>query len=67
LNEREMRRGDAADAREPLHGPGLVRSGIHAIFRAQQAAQQLGVLDRHARSEHGGPVDVEMKTIGLEE
>ena len=40
----EMSRGDAAHTREPRDRPLLVRSRIHAVFRAQQAAQQLGIL-----------------------
>ena len=35
-----MRRRYPADARQPLHRPRLVRSGIHAVFRPQQASQQ---------------------------
>ena len=41
---REVSRRDAADARQPPYGPVLVRGGVHPVFRAQQAAQQLGVL-----------------------
>jgi hypothetical protein len=41
---REMGLGHAAHPREPLDGPLFVRSGVHSVFRAQQAAQQLGVL-----------------------
>ena len=41
---RKMRRGNAAHPRQPPHGPGLVRGGIHPVLRAQQASQQLGVL-----------------------
>jgi hypothetical protein len=41
---REVGRGDAAHARQPWHRPGFVRGGVHAVFCAQQAAQQLGVL-----------------------
>jgi hypothetical protein len=41
---REVRLGDAAHPRQPPHGPGLVRGAVHAVLRAQQAAQQLGVL-----------------------
>src|SRR6187549_27527 len=41
---REVRGGDMAYARQPMHGPGLVRGGIHPILRAQQAAQELRVL-----------------------
>jgi hypothetical protein len=40
----EVSLGRAADARQPPDGPVLVRSGVHPILRAQQAAQQLGVL-----------------------
>ena len=41
---REVRLGDAAHARQPPHGPLLVRGGVHPVLRAQQAAQQLGIL-----------------------
>ena len=41
---REMGLGHAAHPREPLDGPLFVRSGVHSVLRAQQAAQQLGVL-----------------------
>ena len=34
--------GDAGDRGQPLDGPGLVGGGIHAVFGAQQAAQQGG-------------------------
>lgn len=34
-----------ADLRQPLHGPGLVRRGVHAVLGAQQAAQQGRVLE----------------------
>lgn len=40
----EVRRGHAADARQASHGPVLVRGGVHPVLRAQQAAQQPGVL-----------------------
>jgi hypothetical protein len=36
----EVGRGDATHPREPLHRPGLLRGGVHAVFRAQQATQQ---------------------------
>ena len=41
---REVRLGDAAHAGQPRDGPLLVRGGVHPVLRAQQAAQQLGVL-----------------------
>jgi hypothetical protein len=41
---REVRLGDAADARQSPHRPSLVRGAIHAVLRAQQASQQLGIL-----------------------
>ena len=53
---REVRLGDAAHAREPFDRPLLVRGGIHAVFRAQQPAQQLGVL---ARMGHLIPVTID--------
>jgi hypothetical protein len=40
----EVRRGDAADTRKPPDGPVLVRGGVHSVLRAQEAAQQLGIL-----------------------
>ena len=46
---REVGLGDAAHARQPPDGPLLVRGGVHAVLRAQQAPQQLGVL-AHASS-----------------
>src|SRR5262245_34528938 len=39
---REVRLGYAAHLREAAHGPLLVRGAVHAVLRAQQAAQQLG-------------------------
>ena len=45
---REVRLRYAADFRKASHGPFLVRGAVHAVLRAQQAAQQLGVL-AHAR------------------
>lgn len=36
---REVSGGDATHTRESPHGPLLVRSGVHAILRPQQAAQ----------------------------
>jgi len=39
---REVGLGEAADARQPLHGPRLVRGGVHPIPHAQQAPQHLG-------------------------
>ena len=41
---REVGLGDAAHARKPPDGPLLVRGGVHPVLRAQQAAQQLGIL-----------------------
>ena len=41
---REMSLGHAAHARQPIDGPLFMRSGVHPILGAQQAAQQLGVL-----------------------
>ena len=41
---REMRLGNAAHFRQPPDRPGLVRGRVHAIFRAQQAAQEFRVL-----------------------
>jgi hypothetical protein len=41
---REMRRRDAADTCESADGPILVRAGVHSIFGAQEASQQLGIL-----------------------
>ena len=41
---REMGFGNAADLREALDGPGLMGGGVHAVFRAQQAAQEGWVL-----------------------
>ena len=40
----EVRLGDAAYLREPLHGPGFVRSRVHAVLRAQQSAKKLRIL-----------------------
>lgn len=40
---REVGRGGATHARQPGHGPLLVRRGVQPVFRAQQAAQQLRV------------------------
>ena len=42
---REVGLGDAAHARQPPDRPLLVRGGVHPVLRAQQAAQQLGVLE----------------------
>ena len=41
---REMGLGDSAHSCQALHRPVLVRSGVHSVLRAQQAAQQLWVL-----------------------
>jgi hypothetical protein len=41
---REMSRRDSAHACQPLHWPILVRGSVHPVLRAQQTAQQLGVL-----------------------
>ena len=41
---REVRLGDVAHACQPSDGPLLVRGGVHPVLRAQQAAQQRGVL-----------------------
>jgi hypothetical protein len=41
---REVGCRDAAHLCETFHRPGLVRSRIHAVLRAQQAAKELGVL-----------------------
>ena len=41
---REVGLGHAAHARQPPDGPLLVRRGVHPVLRAQQAAQQLGIL-----------------------
>jgi hypothetical protein len=48
LHERscEVGRRDAADARQPLDRPALVRAGVHPVLRAQQAAQQPRILAR---------------------
>ncbi len=35
----EVRGGDVAHFREALDGPLLVRSGVHAVFRAEQSSQ----------------------------
>jgi hypothetical protein len=40
----EVGLGDVAHLRQALHGPGLVRGGVHPIFGAQQAPQKLGIL-----------------------
>ena len=40
----EMSLGHAAHARQPIDGPLFMRSGVHPILCAQQAAQQLRVL-----------------------
>ena len=41
---REVGLGDLAHLRQAVNGPVLVRGGIHAVFRAQEAAQQCGGL-----------------------
>lgn len=41
---REVRLGDAADARQPKDRPFLVRGGIHPVLCAQQTAQQFRVV-----------------------
>lgn len=41
---REVRGGDVTHLRESLHGPLFVGGRVHAVFRAQQPAQQFGVL-----------------------
>ena len=41
---REMSLGHAAHARQPIDWPLFMRSGVHPILCAQQAAQQLRVL-----------------------
>ncbi len=40
----EVRGGDVADLGQALYGPFLVGSGVHAVFRTEQAAQKVGVL-----------------------
>ena len=40
----EVRFGNTAHARQSLHGPVLMRGGVHPVLRSQQATQQLGVL-----------------------
>ena len=42
---REVGGRDVADFRKTFHGPFLVGSGVHAVFRAQEAAEEIGVLD----------------------
>ena len=42
---REVRLGDAAHTRQSTDRPLLVRRGVHPVLRAEQATQQLGVLD----------------------
>jgi hypothetical protein len=43
---RKVRFRHAAHSREAPHRPLLVRCRIHPVFRAQQTAQELGVLNR---------------------
>jgi chitosanase len=52
----EMRLRHAAHAREPRDGPFLVRRRIHAVLRAQQAAQQLGVLAHPTMLAHAAAI-----------
>jgi len=40
---REMRRGQSAHGGQAAHRPALMRGGVHAVARAQQAAQDLGL------------------------
>ncbi|HUA90393.1 MAG TPA: hypothetical protein VL994_13225 [Steroidobacteraceae bacterium] len=40
---REVRGGQSADGGQAPHRPALVRGGVHAVPRAQQAAQEVGV------------------------
>jgi hypothetical protein len=42
---REVGRRDAADAREPVDGPRLRGGRAHAVLRAEQAAEEGGVLE----------------------
>ena len=46
----EVRCRHAAHASESRHGPFLVRGGIHAVLRAQQAAQEVRIWNRIART-----------------
>ncbi|KAG1245369.1 hypothetical protein G6F65_021267 [Rhizopus arrhizus] len=41
---REIGLRDPTDLRQPADRPGLVRGGIHAVFGAQQTAQQGSIL-----------------------
>ena len=43
---REVGRRHATHSRQPLHRPILMRCGVHAVLRTQQAAQQLRSLRR---------------------
>ena len=42
----EVRFGNAAHASQAPDGPFLVRRGVHPVLRAQQTAQQFGILAR---------------------
>ena len=57
---REMSLGHVTDSRQPLDRPVLVRSGVHPILGAQQAAQEFRILVGsgvcHERGETAGPI-----------
>ena len=60
---REVRRGDVADFCEAFDGPFLVGGGVHAVFGAQEAAEEVGVLT--VRPRHLSPTGSAFATLAF--